>query len=235
MSPVNPDSGEIMATIRAFIAIDLTAEIQRELNILSEELNRIVPPRSVRWIPANNIHLTLQFLGDIPTDNIPGIRTVLETVANDCPRFDLNLGGIGAFPSIKRPRVIWVGVEAPRYLYKLQSQIESGLEKAGILPDDHRDERSRGSKKFSPHLTVGRVNRGASTQDLDGLSTMLKGVDPHGGGHHINRSTKPISMLVKEVNLIKSDLRPSGAVYTRLFSAELKSQSIDEEKPCEGA
>ncbi len=203
-----------MTVIRTFIAIDLSDAVRKHLAVQAEDLSRQAPYRSVRWVPVNNIHLTLQFLGDIQTSQIPTIQEMLQSAAESAAAFEIKISGTGAFPSVQRPRVIWAGVQAPRQLYDLQKDIEEKVAISGILAVDDGQSNTKGTKKFSPHLTIGRVNRGASVEDVNRLSILLKNVQSIS-------LPKPIPLIVKEVHLIKSDLRPSGAEYTRLLTAAL--------------
>jgi 2'-5' RNA ligase len=116
--------------------------------------------------------------------------------------FDLQVGGLGSFPSPKRPRVIWIGIQAPPGLASLRDSIESAVEGLGF---------PREGRSFSPHLTIGRVNQRASGADQQRLAVALKTtkVGPLG------------TALVEAVLLFKSELKSGGPVYTKLFSAPL--------------
>ncbi|MGD2156677.1 MAG: RNA 2',3'-cyclic phosphodiesterase [Anaerolineales bacterium] len=197
-----------MSVIRAFIALDLPIEVQECLDQVSERLEKPLADVPIRWVPAKNIHLTLKFLGDVSVNNLEVLTKMLEVEVVAHHEFQISVGGIGAFPKIRRPRVIWIGVEAPSELISLQRSIESQTAKLGYAKD---------RRSFSPHLTLGRVSRNATPREVRKIGNLLNetkigflGVAP-----------------VKEVHLYRSDLKPGGAVYTRLFSTSLGKQGIE--------
>jgi 2'-5' RNA ligase len=193
-----------MDKIRTFIAIELDESIKDGLTRLQEGLKGEVPQGSVRWVRPASIHLTLKFLGDVPADQIREITRALERSCQGFAPFSLTCGGLGCFPNLKRPRVVWVGVhEETGTLAQLQKAIEANVAPLGY-PTEKR--------KFSPHLTLGRVQRRVSSSDLHRLGEQV-------GSSEIGTLGQ---MEVRSVNLMRSDLRPSGAVYTRLAEVKLK-------------
>lgn len=191
-----------MSVIRAFIAIELNAEIQKRLDEITAGLKRQLPQVPVRWVPANNIHLTIKFLGDVSLANLEILTDILKTEAAAHQSFEISVGGIGAFPNNHRPRVIWVGVEAPSNLAMIQSAVEAVTARVGY---------PREERPFSAHLTVGRVSRNAASEEAHLITKVLE----------TNRVGFLGAARVQEICLFRSDLRPSGAVYTRIFSAPL--------------
>jgi 2'-5' RNA ligase len=191
-----------MSVIRAFIAIDLSPEIQRGLDEVVGNYRAQLPNIPIRWVAASNIHLTLKFLGDVSLSNLNMLTDMIQVEISSHHQFDISVGGSGAFPNLHQPRVIWVGGEAPSELTAIQNGIEATTGRLGYA----REERA-----FSPHLTLGRVSRNAATQDIKTISKALE-------------STR-IGFLgatcVENVHLYRSDLRPTGAVYTQIFSASL--------------
>jgi 2'-5' RNA ligase len=193
-----------MDKIRTFIAIELDESIKDGLTRLQEGLKGEVPQGSVRWVRPASIHLTLKFLGDVPADQTREITRALERSCQGFAPFSLTCGGLGCFPNLKRPRVVWVGVhEETGTLAQLQKAIEANVAPLGY-PTEKR--------KFSPHLTLGRVQRRVSSSDLHRLGEQV-------GSSEIGTLGQ---MEVRSVNLMRSDLRPSGAVYTRLAEVKLK-------------
>lgn len=196
-----------MSVIRAFIAISLSREITTSLDQVIGQLVERLPERPIRWVPVDNIHLTLKFLGDVSTSNLELLTEILQSEASHHLIMEISVGKIGAFPSIRRPRVIWTGVEAPPELYALQRGIESETTRLGYAQED---------KEFSPHLTLGRVSRNATSKDIRKISDVL--------------SNCKIGYLgaarVQEVHLFRSDLQPGGAVYKQLFTASLAQDQI---------
>jgi 2'-5' RNA ligase len=191
-----------MNVIRAFIAIRLSEEIHLGLEHVLQDLKSRLPGGAVRWVPGKNIHLTIKFLGDVSLTSLDLLTTMLQTEAARHPQFDFSVGGLGAFPSPRRPRVIWVGVEAPPELVSLHRGVETEMARLGYAPEE---------RPFSAHLTLGRVTRNADPGDLHQLSKVLEAYKV--GFLGVTR--------VQAIDLFRSDLQPSGAIYTRLHSASL--------------
>ena len=191
-----------MERIRSFIAIELPKEARHALEGVTREL-RSRAGDGVRWVRPEGVHLTLKFLGDIDADSVPTISEALGRCAASAAPFDLFLEGVGAFPNPRRPRVVWVGLGGGMEpLATLQQSIERELEAIGF---------ARERRAFTPHLTLGRVRDRISTTQSRALSEALGVVSVQPG----------VGLPVREVSLMKSDLRPSGAVYTRLHAAVL--------------
>ncbi len=187
-----------METIRAFVAIPLPPSLLDRLSILQRQLEKQVPPQSVRWVRGEGIHLTLKFLGDTPVEKLPFIKRALAAEAQHVPPFSFTAAGLGCFPRSRRPRVIWVGVEEPLgRLATLQSGIEEAMSGLGFKPE-HR--------KFHPHLTLGRVQQRVSRRDRERIGEVI--------------TAAPVEVLAEvpadRFALIRSVLKPSGAEYTTL-------------------
>ena len=195
-----------MSVIRAFIAIDLSEEIYRRLDEVAQNLQERLSGVPIRWVPVRNVHVTLKFLGDVSIKNLEVLKKLLETEAHGHVPFEISVGDLGAFPSERRPRVLWIGVEAPQELTALQRGIEAETARLGYAPED---------RPFSPHLTLGRVGRNANSQDLHRVGEVLK--------------TYKVGFLgatrIQAVHLYRSDLQPGGAVYTQLYTAILDAQA----------
>ena len=191
-----------MSVIRAFIAIDLSPEIYRSLDKLVSQLKQLSQENLVRWVTVRNIHLTIKFLGDVSVANLDIMTELIQSEANHHQEFEISVGKIGAFPTMHRPRVLWVGVEAPQELYTLQRGIEIETARLGY---------AREERKFSPHLTLGRVSRNANPESISQLSDVLKDFKVGYLG----------AACIRSVHLYRSDLQPGGAMYTKLFSGSL--------------
>lgn len=191
-----------MSVIRAFIAIDLSAEIQQHLDEVLQNYKKQLTNIPIRWVAAVNIHLTLKFLGDVSLSNLNLLTDMIKVEISSHHQFDISVGGSGAFPNIRQPRVVWVGVEAPAELTSIQNGIETATARLGYT----REERA-----FSPHLTLGRVSRNATSQDVKAITKALE----------TNRVGFLGVTCVEKVHLYRSDLQPSGAVYSQIFSASL--------------
>ena len=191
-----------MERVRSFIAVELPSAardaVERVMRVL-----RATAGDGVRWVRPEGIHLTLKFLGDIDVDSVPAISMALDRCAASAAPFELFLEGVGVFPNARRPRVVWVGLGgALESLQGLQQSVERELEALGF---------ARERRAFTPHLTLGRVRDGASAQQGRALSEAIAGASVQPG----------VELPVRELALTKSDLRPTGAVYTRLHAARL--------------
>ena len=191
-----------METIRTFIAIELPAEIQAGLNRVLKQLSPAT--KAVRWVPAGNIHLTLKFLGDTAVDKVEQLNSAVKEEALNHTPFEIQAGTLGAFPSPRRPRVIWIGVQAPEELSALAQGIETATIPLGF-PSEGRP--------FSPHLTLGRVSQHAAPDEINKLAELLLKTQVGSLG----------TARVNGVHIFRSDLRPSGAIYTSLFTANFKN------------
>jgi 2'-5' RNA ligase len=184
--------------IRSFLAIELPKPILRKIEEVQEDLR--LTHADVRWVSPEKIHLTLKFFGDIEESTIDSIsKSIKEPIQNTLP-FSIKVQGIGAFPHLKNPKVIWMGlVNGREVLTSLQKQIETQLEKIGFQPED---------RPFHPHLTLGRMKSSRGKDELVGR--MEKHKEEEFG-----------DLQVERVVLFKSDLRPSGPIYTLLKEMKL--------------
>ena len=191
-----------MSLLRTFIAIELPQTIQeaiaREISGLRRQVNRGL----VRWVAAQNLHLTLRFLGDTAESSLDQIEQMLARQAAQFQPMEIEIGGFGSFPNPRRPRVFWIGVQAPAELSTLQRRIENLAQSAGFEAE---------TRPYSPHLTLGRVSQKISSNEMQTLRSALETI----------RIGRLGSFTAEAVHLIRSDLRPEGAVYTTLFSAPL--------------
>jgi len=188
--------------IRAFIAIEMSPEIQKQLDQVSSQLKDLLQGVPIRWVKVENIHLTLKFLGDVSITNVEVIQKMLAAEVAGHHPFEISVGELGAFPDTRRPRVIWIKVQAPPELTAVQFGIETQTERLGY---------AREERLFYPHLTLGRVSRGARSGDVHRISEAFDTVKVGFLG----------ATRVKAINLYRSDLKPGGATYTCLYSAKL--------------
>lgn len=191
-----------MSVIRSFIAIDLPESLYAPLEQVSENLQGKLKDMPIRWVPVPNIHLTLKFLGDVSEKNIPMIQEILHAEAASHKQFEISVGGFGVFPSYTRPRVIWIGVEAPEELHQLYRRIDVETARLGYAPD---------KRKFNPHVTLGRVSRNANSKEVRFIGGELRKYKLGFLG----------AARIMDVHLFRSDLSPKGAVYTKLNTASL--------------
>ena len=183
--------------IRSFLAIELPKPILKKIEEVQADLR--AAHADVRWVSPEKIHLTLKFFGSIEESRIDSIfKSIEESVRSTSP-FSLEVRGVGAFPSMKSPRVIWLGLENGQSLTSLQKQIETQLEKIGFQSED---------RPFHPHLTLGR------TKSSRGKNELVGRMEKH-------REEEFGDLQVERVILFKSDLKPSGPIYTALGDLKL--------------
>jgi 2'-5' RNA ligase len=179
--------------LRSFLAIELPGTILQKIEGVQEDLKS--SHADVRWVNPENIHLTLKFLGNIEGSRIePVAKAVEEAILTTSP-FPLIIRGMGAFPHLKNPRVIWVGVvDGNAMLVPFQRQLEIQFEKIGFQAED---------RPFHPHLTLGR------TKSSRGKEELVRRIEKH-------KDEEFGDLQVESVLLFKSDLRPTGPIYTPL-------------------
>ena len=190
--------------LRSFIAVEVPAEIQNAIARSVASLQKTLPKPLVRWVATQNVHLTLKFLGDVSPANLERMAEALKIEADAHGMFTMSVDGLGAFPTSRRARVIWIGLEAPPSLLALQRGVEAVSVRLGYSTDD---------RPFSPHLTIGRVGQNVAATDLQKIRSALEGT----------KVGKLGTVKVDAIHIFKSDLRPGGSVYTHLYSLPMKS------------
>ncbi len=177
--------------IRTFIALPIPEEVKASLGGAMEQLKAKNP--AVRWVRPAGLHITLKFLGDIKEEIVEPLSADLDRATSSCPWFDLALAGFGAFPNVRRPRVVWVGLEGSMQdLLRLASDIDRVCAAYGI---------AREKRPFAGHITLGRL-KAPTMVDL--------AVHPVGG-----------TFCASEILLYKSVLLPGGAQHTVLHRSSL--------------
>jgi 2'-5' RNA ligase len=181
---------------RLFVAIEVPPEILAVVTETQQTLKRTIPASAVKWTQPHGIHLTLKFLGDVPVDHIKDIVTGLNEAALRYTPFTLYVAGLGCFPNTQRPRVLWLGLTGSvRDLAALQQSVEAGLSPLGYPTE---------ARAFHPHLTLARASRNAQKDELAAIGKAAEcGVGELG------------DWTVEAISLIRSQLGPGGAVYTR--------------------
>ena len=186
--------------IRAFIAVNLAPPVIEEIAKVQAVLQEA--RGDVRWTRVESLHLTLKFLGDIARNQVEPIVSALREALRERPSLHLEAQGVGAFPNLKRPRVLWAGIQGAG-IKELSETIETVLMPLDFPPEE---------REFTPHLTLGRV------RSLRGWERVL-GVVKKYKQTYFGRST------VDQVILYQSDLRPEGAVYSVLGAVSLLNVS----------
>lgn len=184
-------------SIRTFICIEVPNSIKERIDKLQHTLRQ--QDAKISWVKSSNIHLTLRFLGDVSTLRIPTVGAAVERAAGRSRPVEIEVGTTGCFPSAKRPRVFWVGLTAiPESLVSLHAMIEEELAREGFPPEDRR---------YSPHLTIGRVR---SPQNASRVAEDL-----------IATGFERESFQANEVIVMRSDMNPAGSIYSPLFHVPL--------------
>jgi 2'-5' RNA ligase len=189
------------STTRLFIAIDINNSIRNNIGTIIAKLASSTPP-ALNWIPVHKIHLTLKFLGDTPDNKIKEIESALNSVCLEFNPFKLVVGGLGAFPKLDRPRIIWIGLKTSPELMVFQNRIDKSLLKLGFASEN---------RPFNAHLTLCRVPDHFHLDQIDAISRVLKTTEIVEFG----------SFNVSSANLYRSDLTSGGAIYTCLYSTDL--------------
>lgn len=190
-------------SIRLFVAIELPAEVRDALSRLQHQLQRRGLEK-LRWVRPEGIHLTLKFLGATPADRVPDIEQALVEAIGNLGPHQLTLGELGTFGG-NRPRVLWVDLRGDLdAIRELQERTETALQPLGY---------EREARGWSPHLTLARVRPETARDIAKALPPTLEGVRAPTG-----------TVPVREVSLMRSTLRPSGAVYERIVSFPLAAR-----------
>lgn len=183
--------------IRAFIAVEFAPSIVHPISSAIDKLRARID--GIRWVSPINFHLTLKFLGDIPESQVDDLFTVLAPQIRPFPRCTINAKGLGVFPDVKRPRILWVGLTGDE-LVDMARRIDAGLAPLGFAPE---------KRGFTPHLTIGRWRQNErAPKDL--ASELEKW-----------RATDFGRCQVNEVILFQSILRPAGAEHHKLKTIAL--------------
>jgi 2'-5' RNA ligase len=189
-----------MADIRTFVAVELSAAVIDRARSLIEHLRP--SGADVKWVEPHNMHLTLQFLGDVPEPQTAEVCGAVSEAIKEFPSFDVSLAGAGAFPDARRPRTLWIGVrEGIEPLTRLQAAIEAALDELGFPGEDRR---------FHPHLTIGRVRQGGGPE-VRALGQLVR--------QHADFDAA--SATIDHVTVFSSILGKAGPTYQALVRAPL--------------
>ena len=177
---------------RLFLGIGLPDEIRRAAVRIRDRIQPYI--EKARWVPPENYHLTVKFLGNTPDDRIQTIHKTMTTICARYPAFELELKGFGAFPDWRRPRVLWIGVERVPTLWDLAAEVETAMTELGY-PAENRP--------YAPHLTLARV-KFTRREVIDKMLEREKKMLEQSLG----------TFMVDYISLFESRLHPSGAVYS---------------------
>lgn len=180
-------------TIRVFIAIEIDSEIKDKLSEYLSKLKRT--GADVKWVSPENIHLTMKFIGHIEKEALVDLNKVINDAVSNIEPFSISVGDIGAFPSLNKPRVVFVCVqERGNNLLNIYERLDKGVESLGIKKE---------SKKYVGHITLGRVKSQRNISRLK--NTLNSGAECYFGCEKVT-----------SLSLIQSKLTPTGPLYTRL-------------------
>ena len=184
--------------MRLFFAVLLSEEVREAVARAQERLRAAAGENGIRWVAPEQFHYTLKFLGETPAEKVPGIQEAARRIAAQHAPLSLSLAGLGAFPNLRRPQVLWVGAkEGVPLLMRLAESLEKELAEQGFPPENRR---------FNPHLTLARIRipagEKAAAQALAAQTADQKIVDEYG--------VIPVGNFV----LMRSELRPAGPLYT---------------------
>ena len=179
--------------MRVFVALNLPKKERERIYRATRLLRDQALP--VRWVGADKYHLTLKFLGEVRNDRLERIGEILARVTAGSPSFPADLSGFGAFPTIRRPRVLWLVIEPTLALRRLKQDVEWALADVGF---------ERETRAFHPHLTLGRVERENSAGAFRGLDDLMADMSYAG------------SVEIRSVELMRSQTSRDGAHYTVL-------------------
>ena len=193
-----------MPVLRTFIAIDLPGELTNRLRDVNDNLQKQFIGFPIRWVAAEDMHITLKFFGDVSSSNIQSIHDIVLAEASYIKPFEISLGDFGVFPDLTRPRVIWTGVQGPDEIFNFQRRVDLETARLGYA-SDHRP--------FFPHITLGRVSRNSSIAEIRKISDLLR--------------KQKLGFLgaarIYNVHIYHSDRRPQGAKYNKLYTSKFTS------------
>ena len=190
--------------MRCFVAIDVSEEVRFSIGGAIEQMRGL--SKGVRWVPPDHVHLTLKFLGEADNAMLLQIQERLSLLCSRHAPFALTVSGTGGFPNLRRPNVLWVGIDESGPLSLLNRDIEQSMAELGF---------EREEKRFSPHLTVGRV------KSKDGLEAVIR--------EWITFKDAVFGTItVGETLLMKSALKPGGAEYSKIagFKLAIKNEPL---------
>ena len=191
-----------MEQIRSFIAVLLPDEVRQSLSALQDRL-RSGSSVSAKWVDPGNIHLTLKFLGNISPGLVGRITSAIESAAREIKPLRIQVKGLGAFPNTNRVNIVWVGLTGDiERLALLQKRIDVQLSPLGFKPEN---------RPFTPHLTIARIRDRASSEERRQFGLIIKDT----------AFDTPLTVDVKSVHLMKSQLTREGPIYSSLASASL--------------
>jgi RNA 2',3'-cyclic 3'-phosphodiesterase len=187
-----------MEKLRLFFAVTISKRLRETIGHFQDQCR--AADVDVKWVEIDNIHSTLKFLGDTPADKLAELFGAAEFIAQSISPFDMFLDGFGAFPDLRKPRILWTGItRGKERLAHLHLSLDERLESLGF---------ARESRSFSPHLTIGRVRSPRGAGNLARIMEKIK-------------NAKVGETSVSSFSLMKSTLMPQGPIYAELGNFQL--------------
>jgi RNA 2',3'-cyclic 3'-phosphodiesterase len=188
---------------RVFCAVELPAEVRKQLEEHVLKLRKAVPDVAASWSRVENIHLTLKFFGNVALDRIPVISAAASRAAGEFSAFRIGVGNTGVFPRPSRAQVLWIGVSDPSgKLSAMQERLENECAAEGFPKE---------ARAYRPHLTIARIRRPESARRL---------VDAH-----LQMNFPITDIEPNELILFRSELNPKGSKYTAISRHPIRKQS----------
>jgi 2'-5' RNA ligase len=186
------------AILRTFFACRISEENLAQIDQLLNKLKSQTPD-VVKWVNTKNLHLTLKFLGEFKQSDVESIKALMVKNLAGLPSFPATIQNLGAFPSLSKPQVIWLGLEADPALFKLVETLEQNCAQLGYPKE---------SRAFAAHITIGRMRQSASSSDKTLIADVLRK----------QQSLTIGQQSMDALHFIKSELTPRGPVYQTLFT-----------------
>jgi 2'-5' RNA ligase len=186
--------------VRLFIALPVSEEVKEKAGEIIRALR--THDTDTKWVAPANLHLTIKFLGNTENTALPHISRALTQIATTYEPFYIKIYGTGTFPDKRNPRIIWIGAGVSDIILRLRNDIEHSMESLGC---------QRETKRFHPHLTIGRV------RSRTGVKSLLAGIEKYRSFHFGD-------IYIDFIELMKSDLKPQGAEYTCIHKAFMKER-----------
>ena len=192
--------------MRLFIAFPLPVEIKKYLSKTIDDFkSHCSDNKAVKWVDANNIHLTVKFLGDTDSSLLDTIKKELSNIGKQFPIINCSINKVGAFPNLNKPRVYWIGIDPQNDdIFELAEQTDKAMSQLGFEKE---------SRKFQAHLTLGRIKISYELSDLNQYIS--------------NYKVEPKQLTINKLRLYKSTLIRQGPIYECLHEVKLGEERFE--------
>lgn len=192
-------------SVRTFLAVPIPPDVRDDLGRIEDGF--VSHASALKWVNPDLLHITLRFLGPVPAARLEAVAEAAGRAAREARVFSLRLSGLGAFPSLRAPRVVWAGLApGPGHLdlQHLHAVLEATLKEAGFPPEE---------RPYAPHITLARTREDISRDDREGVAASLEAI--------MARSMPIHTFVVDRLIVMRSDLRPAGPIYTPIATYPL--------------